>query len=50
MGGRYVAKVEVSDPLVDARSGTFGIRLFLPNPDNKVPAGLRCKVGFPNAP
>jgi multidrug efflux pump subunit AcrA (membrane-fusion protein) len=48
VGGRYVAKVEVIDPLVDARSGTFGIRLLLPNPDNKVPAGLRCKVEFPN--
>ena len=48
VGGRYVAKVEVIDPLVDARSGTFGIRLLLPNPDNKLPAGLRCKVQFPN--
>ncbi len=47
VGGRYVAKVEVIDPLIDARSGTFGIRLLLPNPDNKIPAGLRCKVEFP---
>ena len=49
VGGRYVAKVEVIDPLIDARSGTFGIRLLLPNPDNKIPAGLRCKVEFPLA-
>lgn len=48
VGGRYVAKVEVIDPLIDARSGTFGIRLLLPNPDNKIPAGLRCKVEFPD--
>lgn len=48
VGGRYLAKVEVIDPLIDARSGTFGIRLLLPNPDNKLPAGLRCKVQFPN--
>lgn len=48
VGGRYTAKVEVIDPLIDARSGTFGIRLLLPNPDNKIPAGLRCKVEFPN--
>ena len=47
VGGRYIAKVEVIDPLIDARSGTFGIRLLLPNPDNKIPAGLRCKVEFP---
>lgn len=50
VGGRYTAKVEVIDPLIDARSGTFGIRLLLPNPDNKIPAGLRCKVEFPNRP
>ena len=49
IGGSYSAKVEVIDPLIDARSGTFGIRLLLPNPDNKIPAGLRCKVEFPNA-
>ncbi|WP_158537642.1 efflux RND transporter periplasmic adaptor subunit [Bradyrhizobium sp. MOS003] len=48
VSGRYVAKVEVIDPLIDARSGTFGIRPLLPNPDNKLPAGLRCKVEFPN--
>lgn len=50
VGGHYAAKVEVIDPLIDARSGTFGIRLLLPNPDNKIPAGLRCKVEFPGAP
>lgn len=49
VGGRYSAMVEVIDPLIDARSGTFGIRLLLPNPDNKIPAGLRCKVEFPEA-
>ena len=47
VGGRYTAKVEVIDPLIDARSGTFGIRLLVPNPNNKIPAGLRCKVEFP---
>jgi RND family efflux transporter MFP subunit len=47
VGGRYTATVEVIDPLIDSRSGTFGIRLLLPNPDNKIPAGLRCKVEFP---
>jgi RND family efflux transporter MFP subunit len=50
VGGRFAARVEVIDPLVEARSGTFGIRLLLPNPDNGIPAGLRCKVEFPNAP
>jgi len=50
VGGRYLARVEVIDPLIDARSGTFGIRLLLANPDNKIPAGLRCKVEFPVQP
>jgi RND family efflux transporter MFP subunit len=49
VGGQHSATVEVIDPLIDARSGTFGIRLLLPNPDNKIPAGLRCKVEFPVA-
>jgi RND family efflux transporter MFP subunit len=48
LGGQYSATVEVIDPLIDARSGTFGIRLLLPNPNNKIPAGLRCKVEFPS--
>ena len=30
-----------------AASGTFGIRLQLPNPDYRLPAGLKCKVIFP---
>jgi multidrug efflux pump subunit AcrA (membrane-fusion protein) len=47
VGGIHTATVEVLDPLIDARSGTFGIRLLLPNPHNKIPAGLRCKVEFP---
>jgi membrane fusion protein (multidrug efflux system) len=47
VGGQYTATVEVVDPLIDSRSGTFGIRLLLPNPNNKIPAGLRCKIEFP---
>jgi len=47
VGGRYAATVEVIDPLIEARSDTFGIRLLLPNPGNKIPAGLRCKIQFP---
>jgi RND family efflux transporter MFP subunit len=44
----FRAKVIVVDPVVHASSGTFGIRLNLPNPDHKIPAGLRCKVNFSN--
>ena len=49
VGGRYTATVELIDPVIDSRSATFGIRLLLPNPNNKIPAGLRCKVEFPVA-
>jgi RND family efflux transporter MFP subunit len=48
VGGTYTAVVEVIDPLIDARSGTFGIRLVLPNPLNRIPAGLRCKIELPH--
>ena len=44
--GVYKARVVVVDRLIDAASGTFGIRLELPNPGNKVPAGIKCKVRF----
>lgn len=42
----YVARVVVVDPVVDAASGTVGIRLELPNPNYRLPAGLKCKVQF----
>ncbi|MFN0162035.1 MAG: hypothetical protein ACKVQQ_12450, partial [Burkholderiales bacterium] len=32
------------DRVIDAASSTFRVRLELPNPDAKLPAGLRCKV------
>jgi membrane fusion protein, multidrug efflux system len=47
--GSHTAKVVVVDPVVDAASGTFGIRLELRNPGNKIPAGIRCRVSFPGA-
>jgi multidrug efflux pump subunit AcrA (membrane-fusion protein) len=47
VGGEYKATIEVIDPLIDARSDTFGVRLVLPNPKHEIPAGLRCKVEFP---
>lgn len=44
MPGTYKAKVVVVDRLIDGASGTFGIRLELPNPDNRIPAGMKCNV------
>ena len=46
MGGEYLATVTVVDRVIDARSGTFGVRLELPNPDHALPGGLRCRVRF----
>jgi RND family efflux transporter MFP subunit len=46
VGGSYNAVVQVVDRLVDAASGTFGVRLQLPNPGNKIPAGIKCRVKF----
>jgi len=44
--GVQVASVTVVDRVIDATSGTFGVRLELPNPDHAVPSGLRCQVRF----
>lgn len=46
VGGSYPAQVTVVDQVIDAASGTFGVRLVLPNPDLALPAGLRCMVRF----
>ncbi|MBZ2169516.1 MULTISPECIES: efflux RND transporter periplasmic adaptor subunit [Marinobacter] len=42
----YRATVERVDRVADAASGTFGVRLSLPNPDYQIPAGLRCQLSF----
>jgi RND family efflux transporter MFP subunit len=46
VGGRYETTVKVVDRVVDAASGTFGVRLELPNARRTIPAGVRCKIGF----
>lgn len=46
VGGRFEAEVTVVDRVVDAASGTFGVRLRLPNPDYQLPAGIRCRIRF----
>jgi multidrug efflux pump subunit AcrA (membrane-fusion protein) len=47
VNGVYPARVTVVDRVVDAASGTFGVRLELPNPSHRLPAGLKCMVRFP---
>jgi len=46
LGGRYPATIKVIDSVFDSASGTFGVRLEMPNAGAKVPAGIRCKVDF----
>lgn len=47
LGGRYTATVSVIDSVFDSASGTFGVRLTLPNAASTLPAGIRCRVDFP---
>lgn len=44
--GEHTAKVTVVDPVIDAASGTIGVRLELPNPNRHLPAGTQCTVRF----
>jgi membrane fusion protein, multidrug efflux system len=44
--GTHRASVVVVDRVVDAASGTFGVRLRLPNPEGRIPAGIKCTVRF----
>lgn len=46
VGSEHTAKVKVVDRVVDAASGTFGVRLQIPNKKLDIPAGLRCRVEF----
>jgi RND family efflux transporter MFP subunit len=42
----HVASVTIVDRVIDAASGTFGVRLELPNPERDIPGGLHCQVRF----
>lgn len=44
--GRYVGTVSIVDRVVDSASGTFGVRLELPNPKGEIPAGIKCRTTF----
>ncbi len=43
----YRATVSVIDRIIDAASGSFTIRLALPNPDEKLIGGTKCIAIFP---
>ena len=46
VGGSYTATVTVVDKVLDAASGTIGVRLELPNPKDTLPVGIHCHVAF----
>ena len=46
VGGTHQATVKIVDPILDAASGTFRIRLEIPNEDASLTSGLRCQVRF----
>ena len=39
-----IAEVVVVDKVIDAPSGTFSVRLSLPNPKQSLPGGLKCQA------
>lgn len=47
--GDFVATVESIDPVMDAATATFAVRLSLPNPEHRLPPGLRCSVALQDA-
>ena len=47
IGSVQPATVKIVDPVLDAASGTIGVRLELPNPKHSLPAGTKCSVRFP---
>lgn len=46
VGQVYKGRVSMIDRVVDAASGTFGVRVELANPRHRIPAGLKCRVHF----
>ena len=40
----YTATVSIVDKVIDAPSGTFSVRLSLPNPGQALPGGLKCQA------
>jgi multidrug efflux pump subunit AcrA (membrane-fusion protein) len=45
-GKTYQAKVTVVDQLIDPASGSFTVRMALPNPDDELVGGVNCIAKF----
>lgn len=44
LGRTVVGRIMVVDPVIDAASNSFGVRVSIVNEGNTVPSGLRCEV------
>lgn len=42
----HVGVIDAIDPIIDAASATFRVRLELANPDHRIVAGVRCTASF----
>ena len=49
-GVRFDAQVSIVDRMIDAASGTFVVRLALPNAQRRAPVGSRCTAEFRISP
>jgi len=45
----HQAGVDRIDPVLDSASGSFSVRLTLPNPDGRIPSGLECRMRYRGA-
>ncbi len=45
-GETFTATVTLADQLIDPASGSFTVRMELPNPDERLVAGVNCVAGF----
>ena len=46
-GTETLATVDTADPILDPATGTFALRLILPNPGGAILAGQNCRLSSP---
>ena len=49
-GKKFTGKVDIVDQIIDAASGTYTVRVKLPNSNQRIAAGLKCQVHFIESP
>jgi len=46
-GGEIAARISTVDRVIDSAAGTFGVVVVLPNAQQALPGGIRCKLRIP---